>query len=80
LVASSPFIYKEEDYTFLVGDGVKQAKEGKFACYIRKNIYRFMLKTPDSCITQYIYDKQEEPSNYKDWKFEPVLLRNLSYR
>jgi hypothetical protein len=27
-----------------------------------------MRKTPDSCITQYIYDKQEDPSNYKDRK------------
>jgi hypothetical protein len=36
LVVSSSFIYKEEDYTLLVGDGVKQAKEGTFMPGVKK--------------------------------------------
>jgi hypothetical protein len=36
LVASSPFIYKEDDYTLLVGDGIKQSKERKFMPGVKK--------------------------------------------
>lgn len=36
VVASSSSLYKEEDYTILIGDGVKQAKEGRYMPGVKK--------------------------------------------
>lgn len=36
IIAASPLLYKEQGYTILIGDGVKQAKEGKHMPGVKK--------------------------------------------
>ena len=50
-VSSSAPLYKEEDYTILIGDGVKQAKEGKHMPGVKK----LFQESENSSKPEYIY-------------------------